>query len=362
MKGLSFYLFSLVCLESLSLQATEPVCISTARSDLDSCSLMKMPLGVLLGINDPCDAPRFYTSASYTLWTAHQEGMAISLANATYLNPVAVESIGFGKVLYPDFRFCSGFKGSLGAFIGEDFWDLGGEYTWFRNEGSRFSSVSSPSGFIFPTSVVNNVMPAVNKARGKWDNFFNRLDIKLGKNFYLGRSLTTKPFLGLLSAFEKQSFDISYTNSSDPFIIREGNRQKWVGVGPYLGCNSSFIWGRFEQSEWSLVFNSGCCLAFGNYRTKSSIISYLSDLDRPLSHSIFEGKNSLWNFTPMVELSLGLRLETFHSPSYKWSSIVQLAWEGQVFLSHNQMALLHLLSDGNNSSLHGGTFTLQVAF
>ncbi len=359
MKHKASYIVTLLALHLGLLEAKRSVETSIVTPEIDSCYLMRVPLGVPPAINAACDGPDFYASASYTLWTARQEGMALSVGN---ISPSAFNP---GKAFYPNFKLRSGFKIGLGTFVGHDNWDLGVGYTWFRNEKNGFSS-SSTSNSSFPTWIVGTVIPAIiDQTSGKWDDSFNRIDIKLGRAFYLGRTLATKPFLGLMGALEKQTLDIKYTNHNDssfPSLITEANQQKWWAIGPYLGCNSSFICGRCDNSEWSLFFNGGSSLAFGNYKTKNSTLFYVPALDGPIRETEFNGNNSVWNFSPMLELSLGLRFETFHSATYKWASLVELAWEGQVWLSHNQMALLNKLCDGSNYSLQGLTFTLHGAF
>jgi|JI9StandDraft_1071089.scaffolds.fasta_scaffold12558_5 hypothetical protein len=347
-------------LATFSLAAQEsPYCKSDCNQK--SSLFSYFPEGIPPGVNDTRDATATYINASYILWTARQEGMAIAASNTTINTPISTDSAIQGEIVYPNWKLTSGFKAAIGTYLGHDGWDLGLQFIWFASRHNNYSTLTQ--GALFPTWLLGTFLTDVNTAQSRWNNFFYRLDGKIARDFYLGRTLTVKPFIGLIGAIEKQWFDIAYTYNVNPLLplaITDKNRQKWWGFGPYLGSNNSFICYQRGPSAYSLFLNSGVALAWGNYKTAYDLESETPLL--PPTDIFINIKNSYWNLTPLLELALGIRLETSHTACDKWSSLLQVAWESQLWFGHNQMALLNRMHDGNNYSMQGLTVTAQISF
>lgn len=313
-----------------------------------------IPTLLPLSLTMPEVGTTFAINVAYTLWTAREDGLAVSLSNV-YIPSVLSSTASSGSVFYPEWQLRSGFKAGANLLLDYDGWDIGAEYTWFWNKHNRFTSVSA-SGTLSPTLFPASLDPIMDTASANWNNWFNRIDLDLGKGFYLGRYLSLRPFLGLVGAFERQSFDVEYSNSTFPSLtITENNTQQWWAVGPYTGFNTSYICNAGINNEFSFFLDGGFALTWAHYKTHN-LSSTLPNL------FLANVSNSLSSIDPMAELTLGMRWQNFWSPCCDNSSfLIQAAWEIQVWFNHNQMALMNKQSM-NNYSMQGLTLKAQVTF
>ncbi len=380
------------------------VCLSMTQAFADDYSssstdatCAKMKSAVPPGVNCPCDdGPNVYVNAAYTLWTARQEGLAAGYANnfltydllpdVTLVSPPAA-----GSTSYPDWKLRSGFKVGLGAYLDHDCWDLGLEYTWFWNKNNGYSGVTSTvdvtysavpstSGAVSPLwqagagFTVGSTTLGWDTINSQWNNWFNRIDAELGRAFYVGHYLSFRPFIGLLGAWEEQSFNIQHhslsttagVNVRPDILYTVNNHQKWWGIGPYMGFDTAFIFTNDSCNEWSLFMDSGVALPWGHYQT-SSYQTWVqgpgSALPAGLDVVLANNNSSIWNVAPMLELALGLRWETTWSDCNEWSFMLQAAWEEQVWLGHNLMSVLNVGNGGGNSyTMQGLTLKAQLDF
>ena len=346
---------------------------------------------VPLAVNIPDVGFTFGLNIGYTLWTAKEDGLVIDLAEI-YTPPSPSNATRYGETFYPRFQLRSGFKVGGNLLLDYDGWDIGAQYTWFWNKHNRYSSfrstgtlsptlVSGPLGGISETfedtdgegilsenerrncsdlpqtSEKYRLNRIITTPIGKWNNWFNRVDLTLGKGFYLGKHLVLRSFLGVIGAFEKQSFDVRHPDPSSPSsTVLENTTQRFWAVGPYTGCKISYICHSSLHSEVSFFLDGGFSLTLAHYKTNT-----FSSLGRHFLLS--KVYNPFSSIDPMGEFSLGIRLQNFWSPSSDNSSfLLQGAWETQVWFNHNQMILMNRQNSTNNYLMHGLTLKAEVTF
>ncbi|MBS0585007.1 MAG: hypothetical protein JSR76_01745 [Verrucomicrobia bacterium] len=327
-----------------------PLLLSSSLLALEnSCPERPVKAIVPASTKPTCSLATISIDAAYTLWTAREDGLGISLSQI-YLASLPASLTG--SVFYPEWRLRSGFKVGLDCTLAYDGWDIALGYTWFWNKHNRLISTTSV--------ISSNFLPFSDTftTSGSWNNWFNRIDGQLGRSFYVGNYVTLRPFLGLLSAFERQSFTIEYSNLSSFFAltIEEQNRQKWFTIGPYIGAETSFICNHSKEHEFSFFLDGGAALGWGHYRTTNvttgNETSYISNIH-----------NSYRNIDPMIELAFGIRWQNFWLPCYDSSSFVlQAAFETQTWFGHNQMGIVSTQGTSNNYSMQGLTFKAEVNF
>ncbi len=261
-----------------------------------------------------------------------------------------------GNVTYPNWNARPGFKIGASTYLDKDCWDLGVEYTWFQNEDNNFAMSAVTPDLVFPTFFPSNLTDSFAQAGISWNNKFNRVDLTLGRDCYLGRRFSCKPFFGFLGAWEKQSCSVLYRTASnlpDDRLFNAQNTQKWWGIGPYLGYKSAFLFVYDEEFKWSFFVDSGLSLPWGRYITKS--MAYTDAL-------YFSGKGTFWNMDAMLETTLGVRFEAFFPGYPPWEFLIQLGWEIQTWFGHNRMALWNTMNTNNNYSMQGLTLKAEVGF
>jgi len=350
------------------------------------------------------DSPCVLISADYTLWTARQGGLAYAI---TGLNFDGSENC-CGTVCYPKWKLRSGFKVDLGMYLDHDGWDVVAQYTWFYNQNNRFDSCCFDAGTgmatwglplqigeLEQTNCAQIFLPSqLTAACAKWDNWFNRIDLQMGRTFYAGHYHTLRAFLGLLGAWDQQDFDINYLptcffDGSTNYLLR--NRQTWWGIGPWAGVCPAYIFPQgCSDTQWSIFLDSGIalpwCKADATHRmfTQASVASTSTsgcndcndcgscndccddggcdcievNCDDP---RIACYENVFWNVMPVLDLALGLRWETWFECN--WNFLLQAAWEQQVYFDHNHMFALGDNPRGSgNYTMQGLTIKAAIGF
>lgn len=324
------------------------VCLSTSYAFADDMQQTMKTVSVPPGTSPGEQGPDMFVSVDYTLWTARQAGLEYAVSNY-YSTPTSSPSRG--SVYYPDWKLCSGFKVGLGAYLNHDMWDIQAEYTWFYNKHNGYKSADFNQGqaqstwYVFP----NEGSDVLNAAWSKWNNWFNRVDVQLARNFFAGHYLALRPFIGLLGAWDCQWFDVQYVTTDQSSITYQWkNKQQFWGIGPYSGLDASFCFPVLDQNnQWSIFLDTGFSLPWSQFKAKQ----VREDITHGTTGQDYE--NKFWNVVPMIELALGLRWETWWADN-KWMFLLQAAWEEQVWFDHNNFFVM-----GGQGAVGNGNYTMQ---
>lgn len=318
-----------------------------ASDDKDSGKKHAVPPGEY-GMGE--DSPNIFVSVDYTLWTAREAGLAVAASNFY----ATAQAPALGSVFYPDWKLRSGFKVGLGANVGHDGWDVQAQYTWFYNKNNKLKAHSMTAGQAISVWRVDpsSNQVALNAVSSSWNNWFNRIDVELARSFYAGHYLAYRPWIGLLGAWDEQWFEFDYTDTNST-VYYYRNSQKFWGIGPYAGTDASF----FFTNEWALFLTSGASLPWSKYDAKTK-----QNTNSTGTTSKFYTQNTFWNVSPMFELALGLRWDTWWSDN-SWHFRLQAGWEQQVWFSHNNMFAVGTDGDGSgNYSMQGLTIKARANF
>ena len=188
-----------------------------------------------------------------------------------------------------DFRFDwdSGFRVGLGYGFPEDKWGLSLTWTHYRTDAcfdaSGFGTYSSGSslqtnvkvplpGFLDSGFVSFLVGAQDANVVSKWNFQFNQVDLDFFRDFYVGCSLSIKPYVGLRALFLKQTVNAlsQYTIVDEDYIEDLGN----VTYAQYLRSDfKSFGLKAGLESYWEVVCglgiygNLGTSLLYAHYKT-----------------------------------------------------------------------------------------------
>jgi hypothetical protein len=302
--------------------------------------------------------PNVFISADYTLWTAREAGLAIATSNC-YTTPTSTATQG--KVYYPENKLRSGFKVDLGVYLPHDNWDIKAEYTWFYNNSNSLHNANFTAGTAVATFSVDpdaSYQTFLNSAQSSWNNWFNRIDLTMGRSFFAGHYLAIRPFMGLLGAWDNQKLNIIYQDTFNQNYYLN-NSQKWWGVGAYGGLNATFTFVSDSSNQWSLFLDSGAALPWSKFRGSQSVATTATGSSKSIWFT-----NTFYNVCPMLETSLGIRWETWWSDG-SWMFLLQAAWEEQVWFNHNNFLVAGSSAVGNGNgalSLNGLTVRAAIAF
>lgn len=281
------------------------------------------------------DPVGLYVTGDFLYWHMQQEGLSYAQSGFNGQR---------GTVKRPDFGFEPGFKVGLGYLIPHDDWDFLMQYTWIK------SHVNDSSRGVRAKWQIANAATDTDFARAKsnWDIHINLIDVELGRNFYVSKFLSLRPFVGLKGAIINQDYNAKYF-PENPSVAQVNQlqmrmEQNYWGVGVRGGINSSW----HLSSRWSIYGNLALSGLWSQF-----------DVDRVdrrtnLSNQTLTTANIRNDFStgkPFLELALGLRWGSYFNQSRNHISL-SAGWEQQIFWSHNQY-----ISFINSSSL--GDLTMQ---
>lgn len=302
------------------------------------------------------DGIDMFLSGDYLYWTARESNL--EYASTGYSNDPST-SVSSGISKSPSFKYKSGFKTALGFNFGHDSWDSSVSYTWFQsNHNTSSMSASYVDGLTpsFTPYIALGVDDHFSSASSLWGIHFNSIDWELGRNCYISRYLSLRPFVGLKGSWQRQIFKNSFEGvvSGSPFDYYNNNKSSYWGVGIRSGIDTSW----HLSESWSL---------FGDLALSALWTSF--DNHRSDSHSIGSGttikpvrERSTSNIiVPVLELSVGIRKDVWFFRD-RLHIGAQAGWEEQVWWNVNQLPSNLGGSRDGNLFLQGLTARLRFDF
>lgn len=298
----------------------------------------------------------------------------------------AVKADGFGpanpidlhqdaSMRTPDFEWDWGFRVGLGANLPHDGWDVYLNWTYFHNHVKHNTHVDENKGEgLFPSwrapdqivsapmTIVTSVPLFCNDVDSKWKLNYNIFDLEMGREFFVSKWLTLRPFAGLRGAWVRDRFKVSY-NGGDLVpvgedLVRLSNR--FWAIGLRGGLNTQ--WGL--GCGWSVYADAALSLLEGRYDIRQYEKVDNSSGPIPRAHI-----KSDFNMTrAMMDLAVGLRYRTLFDNDY-YGLTLQAGWEEHMFFGFNQYNRFpsftnagDFVSNLGDLSLKGVSFQVKLDF
>lgn len=300
-------------------------------------------------------------SASYTLWTARESGLQMSVGSIGFANTGELPQ---HPVQHPEWNLVSGFKVGVGVQFPNDGWVLFAQYTWFYN---KQNDTNKRSYFANQYPVWPVQMPNTEAATfivPRWQNTFNRVDCTLMRTFFVGHYVTFGPFFGLLSWWDYQWLDGAYFTHGERHLatgVIKARQGAW-GIGPYGGYDLSFYLYNDNMNFFSLFFHWGVSMPWSQFRATAKTHTDSTNIDTD-SLVLQRSKDVVWTTTQVQEIVLGFRWEVWVADI--WSFLLQAGWELQVYTNHNHMYNILYYPQGfgsANYTMQGLTIKVGFAF
>ena len=280
------------------------------------------------------DGYGIFITGDYIYWTAHEDNLAFATTGVR--NDTGGPSKK-GRKYTPRFKYDSGLKVGVGFNFGHDKWDMYIDYTWFNPHHSHkrvYENAGSPLTNTIPLALQKAYM-GLYSASAAWSLNFNVFDWELGRNFYVSKFLSMRPFFGLKGTWQKQSMHVDYSFRGQGGV-RSQNQNNFSGIGPRAGVDTAWHF----PGTWSFFADLAFSAIWGAF--------YIEREDYLLS----SGKNSInevesfHSTKPVMELGIGIRKEEwFHHDRYHFS--LQVGWETQIWYSQNQFSFNPNASSGD---------------
>ena len=189
-------------------------------------------------------AGHFYLTAEYLLWRTRQEGMEFATAKRV------------------NFEFDSGFRVGLGVHSPCDGWDVYVNYTNFNPTQSNNAHGSFYPLFLYQGPNATKIS-SVSNAHAHWKMGFQNLDVEIGRAYYIAKTLTFRPFIGLKGAWIDQHANIHYQGGVIPAgqTFRTHFKNDFKGAGPLIGIESNWLLG----AGFSFFGNLAAALVVGHF-------------------------------------------------------------------------------------------------
>lgn len=210
-----------------------------------------------------------------------------------------------------DFDWNVGVRTGISYAIKRDRWDTRLYYTWYHTSGS--SHLHPQPGKVIQSQFIATdfllTLPGLsssfNSADVKWNILFNMFNWDLGRIFYLGQSLSLRPYLGIEGGWIHQTISSHWFHSNNilfSYNAREKLKHQFWGVGPSVGVNSKWNFWRNFQHALNIFGDLGQTFMWGHWsvdevaHTTSDITTINTQPDRNMGSFTFQSAAGFeWN-------------------------------------------------------------------
>ena len=271
-----------------------------------------------------------------------------------------------GRTRESDFGWTWGFRVGLGYNFDHDGWDAYLNYTyWHSADGSKVNV--GGNGSVIPllgnadltTADFGTPFTHTTFASAQFKFHYDNLDLELGRNYFVSRSLSFRPHFGIRNSWLNLTQVVQYCGGSiigqNTFQVRNDN--DFWGIGPRAGVNSkwhltdgfsifgdvsgSLLWGYYEVCHEEEVTNS-----------RNNRIRITANMHR---------------FAPNVQLALGLAYDKYIYNDKQHIGI-SLGWENLYYWRVNQALRIDDFASSKyervseDLSMHGMTLKVRWDF
>ncbi len=299
------------------------------------------------------------------LWMkAEEDGLSYSYKTN---NPLGLSSDNDIRLEEMDFDWNYGFRVGGGFDIPHDHWDVSFSWTSLDTQSKTHKLGDEGEGLFpywaFPQSIAGGEF--FDRAKGKWTLFLNMGDAVLGKDFYVGKSLSVRPFIGPRTAWIDQKFKVDYINAaimpgatlSDSI---EMSCDYW-GLGPRAGVDMQW----WLTKRFNIYATAAISLLYGEFNIHQKEQAEIEEL--MFSVEPLQFHDSFHIARPITDLGIGFGWDTL----FAYDSLhigLKVGWEQHVFFDQNQFIRFvnsstnSLLSNRGDLALEGLIASLRLDF
>jgi hypothetical protein len=274
-----------------------------------------------------------------------------------------------GKVEEANFnKWDWGFRVGVGYNFDHGDWDIYANYTYYTNSNSTINTAPAVYNFNGQQGITVANPPVAgssnhdysgsfiyDKATNQYRFRFNRIDLELGRDFFVDKYLSLRPHVGLMTAWITLRETNQYTGGDVNFnTVTEKRDNSYWGIGPRIGLNTKWR----SCNGFGIIGNVGTGLPYGRFD-----LDYQQQFSLDPKTNETEVSGNMHRFTPMVQMQLGFGYDKALSCDSQHVSMF-LAWDIQYWWRVAQ----HLNPDialgrlGDDLSLQGVTYHIKWDF
>lgn len=271
------------------------------------------------------NSKRIWLDGEVLLWQSSEDDLNYALKSESQTG------VQNGHIKSPDFDWDWGVRLGLGIKLPHDQWDLFFNYTYVHAHAHGSTSASS-GGAVFPIMMAPFGQPPnffVEKAHFHWDATLNIGDIELGRNCFVGKLLSIRPFMGVRGLTIDQDIDVDYRGGTavpgnDEDQVR--NTNDFWGVGLRIGADTLWALG----AGWGIYGNGAASLVSGKFDVHEKEKLEESDVTRL---NLTADTDSV---IAIAELALGIQWDKLFSKD-RYHFGIKFGWEFNVFFDQNRL-------------------------
>ncbi len=306
------------------------------------------------------DGADIFFTADWLIWQAHENGLGYTVkGDADHSTSSALYNSSV-KNMHFDWDF--GFRVGLGWNTPHDGWDVTTNWTWFRTKAHDSHAVDGDK-ILRPTfnyspaeGTVADPIIGYLHTNSQLHLHLNLIDLELGREFFVSKWVTLRPFIGLRNGWVHQKLVTTFTHAKSAGA-QTGTASKLVnnfwGIGPKAGLNTQ--WGL--GYGFSLIGNANCSLLYGFFHLENRQDKLFENGDVGVN---VNNRDSVRVGRAIGELALGLRWDTMFADD-RCHFGIQGGWENLMLFGFNQFKHFIGTTDRNAGSFvaNQGDLTFQ---
>ncbi|HEV3269784.1 MAG TPA: Lpg1974 family pore-forming outer membrane protein [Candidatus Rhabdochlamydia sp.] len=275
----------------------------------------------------------FQISADALLWQLFEDGLSYAVETTADGLPVGADGVKS--------KYNWGFRIGLDWTLPHDNWDVDLSWTHLISNRHGNSTVSTAGNVLVKAQgFANTATVGYTSASSKYHNRLDQIDLNLGREFFISKWVTLRPFFGLRADWLRQRLRTSYTSAT--LAQSTNQRNKWWGIGIESGLNT----------QWSF------CGGFSIYGNVATAIEYgLQKLQLSESGGVDASFSRSYHICrPVLDLQLGLGWDyNFCEDGFHFG--LKLGWENHVYFDQSRFLSFNTVNYSDNTS--GGSLTYQ---
>ncbi len=254
-----------------------------------------------------------------------------------------------GEIKHCNFDWQPGFKIGAGYLFDYDSWDTVIDFTYYQTSAHH----SSKSSHLFP--LIGDQFLDLTEAKTHWNVSFYDLHWVLGRNYFVSKFLSFRPFFGIATAWIDQHRHFDLLTNLDNQITLKSENNFW-GIGPRVGIDTQFA----LCENFSIYGNIAGDLLWADFDVSEK------EVNKTTSTEIYNLDDDLDSIVPTVSFGLGVAYETNLSKD-RYRIMIKAGYENQYWWRQNQLPLFesaipafHRISE--DLSLQGLTVEFRLDF
>jgi hypothetical protein len=327
------------------------------------------------GVRDGSDV---FITGSALFWKPNADGLEYTIDNTKGSSLTFADD---GKIKRSTGKWSWGWEAGIGYNMNHDAWDLYLNWTHFIGRSRHHDDDCECNACCTPTCSDVNFPIDINwqtpevpvclyncDSDARWKMHLDMVDLELGRDFFVSKYLSLRPFTGLRWIRMKNKQDIDYQGflsaspqiTENPGVITNSvateadvdlSTNFW-GIGPRAGFNTLWSFGR----GWGLFGNAAISLLYGKIRS-----NYEMELELANGTELNRGeiKDRSHHVTRAVtDLALGIEWD-YQFKDDQFHIGFALGWEHHMFFGLNQFIRFHDNQEQGSMTMYRGDVATQ---